>query len=438
MYTNIENIRMELLESLGFGSMIEKLAPISMKGSQFKHRLVEGFNKESYTKIKNISESLLSAVKFRENDNAVDVFLTEASNKFKDLGIKSSLVYSFEIIESLRSESQITLGALKTLDSLVVKESNEIVESIRSGALNAYRSLPTIENVIGLTKIVESDKYDGVDYEINTPISYIEETSNANCFRIGNYVFAINENGVARVNSPSAKFTYLSGIVESLIKEGESFKAISEDLGTFILSENKVELVKEGEEAVELDLQKYIKEQSMVMEAKQDRLTEAKKEKTRGFIDAIVALKENFNSLAILDNVKVVKNKRLNESFIFVVNENNYNILSVDSKRYVNLNESYDRISEAIKRFETITNVNLNKSYIGLLAEEVKQDETKEALISEQQEILQGLVDKSNSIKEAISVSKNADKIKALQEALELTSKFIDEQTDQLNTLLSK
>ena len=185
---NINTARQTLLETINVGQILENFNPVSMQGSAFKKHLLEANNEQKLQTITGLTDMIFECNKARHIDAAAFQIAEQMSEHLSD-NIKAKLIYCYESLQTSKSNS--LLESLMTkIDSLIVLEDAEIVNSIRSGSLNSYKSISAVGFIIESVAIKSTNVSETATHEAYHPISYIE----------------VNESGVAFIRFIDCKY----------------------------------------------------------------------------------------------------------------------------------------------------------------------------------------------------------------------------------------
>ncbi|BBI90634.1 hypothetical protein HYO65_gp242 [Tenacibaculum phage PTm1] len=438
-YKNIEDARVSILEAVNLGLLIENIKPLTMQGTSTKKHLIKLQNENQLTSMVSVSTAIFETKQIQNIDEQLKKFTNEATNAILDQGVKASIVYAFECIERQR-QTEITESALSTLDTLVALSESDIKNSVRAGKLNPFRTLPFVTNIIESCKIVEDDVVETNETVVSHPVSYIEESEGGVFFRSGDKVYCINESGIRETSAPSESFSYLSSIVESLTYADNKLSYVHESLGSFEIDSKGLRRKSSDGIFESFDAYAFTNKMSTIVESMsyRDGVVGRRDRKANiAVCDALVAVSENFSNVAQLDNVFEAVNKRSGDKVLFVCNENNYHVLTVQSIRQAKIVESFTDIRDAIALFDKKVGVNLSEQLSELVAEAVSDDAQKVKDITECKELIKGLNEQKVDLEKEISECKNEEIREEFVDTLKLVEQTIIETQTKIQELTS-
>jgi hypothetical protein len=442
---NIEKTRAQILESVNIGQLLEGFKPSSMQGSTMKKNLVEAFNQERLNTVSGLAHIVYECNNLRHVDN--NAFrLSEVISEKLGSSIKNQMVFCFESLGQM-SETEITKSAKNTLENLIQLDESEIKNKIRSGALNPYRSISSVRFVIECTKIQNENHTDEAIHEAYTPVSYVETINENTYIRLGNKVIALNEHNLLLTKSPSTKFSYLSSVVEALQynRENETFDIKHPALGEFMIGESGIQRKKLGsDEVLNESNEELIENLSMIIESKSSNaITRRQVAEQKEFVDALISLQENYDSIAQLDNSVVVENKQTKEKFALIVHEGKSFVGTLKSTRFPNVFESFSNINEALSYLQKRSGYDAKQFFVHEVAlfESLSEKHAIEA--GALKSVVEKLEAKRTEIEKMIGEEKSIEnpsieKINMLKESLSQLNGMIVEQKQNLQEYLNK
>jgi hypothetical protein len=439
---NIINARQQLLDTLNLGTLIEEFTPLTMQGTSLKKQLVESFNAGNLSYVVALTEVIASSSKLNHLDSSVSKLTRRISESLED-SMSAKLVYCSEIVQSMRP-STFNESLINQLDSLLVLEDSQIIQKIRSGVLNPYKSIHVVGFVIESAAIKTENSVSTALVETFNPVTYTEENSHGVHVRLHNSVYCISESSVRPTNSPSPKFTYLSSIVEGLSfnRENESFIAEHANLGRFEVSKDQIKHITENNEFVYESTKAFSKQSSLIFESRQSKnsMSKAVIESEKKWIDAIINIQENFENIALSDNILMVENIQRDEKFAFIVAENMFYVSTLKSNRLPNELESFSNVKEALKKLEKISGYNASLFVSEHLTVADNAAREIEAKASSLKTVIESLNEKHTEIVKLIKEEKskepkNEERLIKLNDALKVSEAFILEQRTELATI---
>ena len=444
---NINTTRQTILENVNLGTIIENFEPISMQGTALKKSLVESLNDKKLFTITALTDVIVECNALRHIDSNAFVVAESVTNAIKD-SMKAKIVYCFETLGT--RQNSLTENLKAKLEQLVILEDAEIINSIRSGSLMPYRSIGAVNFLIESVKLDTDESSTSAMHEAYHPVSYYEINEADTTFvRLHNRVIGMKENLIFEANSPSPKFSFMSSIVESMTwsPDSEAFLVEHAELGTFTVSENMITRKAKGsDEIVESsDAKAFVSELSMIVEAKANNsISRNVLNEQKHFIDAIVAIKENINHIALTDNIVIVETKASGDKFALIVNENvgGAAVCTLKSNRLPNILEQFGDIRNALKVLESKSGFNATSFVTDKLQVLESADAQKVSNANAMKSVVEALIAKETSIIAMITEAKaetnrNTGKIEKLNEALSVTRGLINEQNNKLAQILS-
>lgn len=409
MKENTKQIRTQLINDIGTGSIVESYTPSSTQGIQLRKKLVSLVNEQMLTNVSSIMSVIQHSNALKHVDNQAFILSESLTEKLQS-SIKYHVLFVLESLESMPQNSLVG-QAKNVVESLLVMESDDLIKnSIRSGVLLPYKSIQIVESLVTASKISDDNITETGDILAHTPVSYIEKIDEHLYIRIGNNILAVNENNVINTKSPNSKFSYLSTIVESLSwnHTNESFSVMHKDFGTFFISEQSITRKTNNDQIVEHS-SNLAEEFSVLIES----LSENNKQyvqQSRNFIDSIITLHENYENLAILDNCVVVENKKHNEKFALFVQENASYFMVLNSRRFPVTIDKCETIHEGLEKLQKRSGYDASKRFSNAI--QISENATKAIMenVEAYESIIETLTEKKNEIVGLITEEKMQQK----------------------------
>lgn len=432
---NIESARKTILENLNIGQILENFKPLSMKGSSTKSQLVTLFNNGRLNNLSAITDMIVECHNMMHVDqNAYEISETLSEKLTNDIIAK--LVFCHEDLSS-KPTNVIIENALNVIDTLVTLNEDQIVNSIRTGALNAFRNFNSVQFVIESCKIVTENSAESNQHVAYRPVSYVE-TINENTFiRLGNNVLLLNNSNVFVTKSPSPKFNFMSSIVEQMKYDqvNEQFSVEHDSLGQFIVSESAISRKSaQDKEFEQYTPQALVEAMSLIVESKGFTSVNRREiNEQQQFVDALVALYENFDKVAILDQCIIVENKLTNEKFTMLVHENTPYVGVLKSTRFPNVVEKFANVVEALNKLKKRSGYDAKHFFVKdiVIFETLSETTTKQ--VEALQSVVEALDVKRKEVVKLINEERNGEirvpeKAKLLAETLQTIDAMIVEQ----------
>lgn len=427
------NRKIEILESINLGLLLENSKATTMSGDKLRTFIIENHASQQFNSITNMLT--VASHCLASKDVAMIQVGTTILESIKS-SIDARMIYCIESVQNAKTydSNDFARQLTEKLEELIVLESvDEKLNSIRSGAISTFKTVsPVVDWVNEAAKITVEDMIDeGADVKAYHPVIFLENGRNEDfILRLANKVFSIKENSVTETVSPSSKFSYLSSIVEALTYNSAKncFEHQDTVIGSFIINENGVFRPEEINE--EFDNQKFLKEMSMINESLSN--TQNESVRNQQVIDGMLSIHHNYENIVLADNILMVENKRNNEKYGIIVTENNESyVATLTSLRYPNTIQKFHRVDEAIELIKSRCNYDASGFFVKYLAEQHSADE-KDAYISEKYNDLIGELEaREAQVRSKINEAKSNlqfNKAEALTESLVMIQSTIIEQ----------
>lgn len=329
--------------------------------------------------------------------------ISETVNKRKN-AFRLALVYE----NYLRTENNDTLGIKKniseSIDAIINENETAIAVSIMDGSLKNFKQhcqeLRIIESEAINENIANSANVVTNELEISNPISYVEvvESTKTAYVRVGNRVFAVNENSILESNTPSESFTYLSEAAKKFASNtNENGRIeISTAIGVLVIEGSVISKVLENGELEVVEATTLI--ETFAAKAANRQINEAELQK----VDSIVAVAENFESFKVLDNFTVVKNKNTNESALIALHGNAVYFGILESTRNFASFIPVSGINEAVMLCNNKIGVDVSKVFEAKINAEKEASVENAAAIAEIDESIAALDSRKAQVSESL------------------------------------
>ena len=444
---NIESTRQTILENVNLGQLLEALTPGTMAGSTWKQKLVQMYNENRLNSVTALTEIIFESSKLGTTDEAFLTFGQSISEHLSE-SIQSKLVYCAETVAASRTNA-LNEKLLSKIDMVLEnKESEAIIQHLRSGILQPFQSINVVGFITESIKVATEETGSTDIHEAFKPVSYIEKDTNGTIFvRLGQKVIGINESVVQYVSAPSPKFAYMSSIVEAMTYDAEAsaFAIQHKSLGKFIISEGSVTRIVDETETVCENMQDFVQTMSLIVEAKADSVNKVDRQtiqEQKQFVDAVVSLKNNMSNLAYADNIVMVENKKFHEKFAMILTEDFTYIATIKSNRKTLLLEKFSDVRDALARLQAQSGYDAKHFVTEQLAKVAQLDEAKQSQIEAQTLVVEALEEQAIEISKAIAEEKrntkpNARVLEKLKEASNLNKGHLTEQRTILSDLFN-
>lgn len=441
---NVNKERLNIIQSLRLNEALNNFDPQTMASIDLKKMVSEKLDNGKLVSITAIIDVMTECNSIKNTDIKAFEFYETLSERLSD-NFKAKVVFVHEEISSMR-QSNLTEQVLNKLDEFLVMESEQIMEAIRSGALNAFRSYAPIKLLTESIKRVTENIEESDVFIAHRPVSFFEHQGDNTFIRIGNQVLCVNENNVSFATSPNTKFTYITSVMESMKWDSEKheFKAAYKDLGGFTVNENSIVRKTEKSEKIYEDKSGLIKDMNMLVESMGNNAFDRREKQFRKqFIDSLLAIKENWNNIAILDSFVVVENRQNKEQFTMFVYEGNTFVGILKSNRYPNNFTKVGDINEGLSLLKKRSGYNAQQFFLEHVEKfnTITGEKTEKALAY--REVIESLEQRESLIRNKITEERGKDnpsksKLTKLDEVLSKVNALIVEQNNNLRKIIGK
>ena len=338
--------------------------------------------------------------------NVVNSFIKEARNLTYDAGVKYVLEQVMEVVnentiswqlatacESInrnnKSYNYLNRNAASQVEKLLEMEESDVVKYIKAGALKnvmfceAFRRIA--KQCYGSGCVLEAYS----DFTAIHPISLVESIGSATYFEVAGKLFIQQDGKVneAKWNEVSDEFRMVANLLESNIAKFENDIVFINfrDVEYQISESNKVVRLTEKEEK-EFTNESFREFNKLYVSS----LSPRGQYQVAPILESIALLCENYDNIAILDNVSIITSKT--DKFLVIEAESNIYAESIQSNRpgKWQINES---VISAVEYIKKQTKVNLTEMFT-----EAIEAAYKTRCIEEQEEIKENL--KADQIQE--------------------------------------
>lgn len=354
----------------------------------------------------------------------VNNFLREARNLSYDSGVQAlveSLATTLQenkfgwalasICESISSSNHRTnylqLKAVEQVQPMLEMKEDEIVSYIKSGALKNVMYVEAFRNIARAIYREQPVVEYSEDFVAVHPVALVEQVEDSYYFHTAGRIFRTNKEGIfeASRKDVSNEFLVVSSMLESQMvkytdnalemKLGErTYKVYTED------EETKCSITLEGKTTVYTVDQLRENNNYFVAAA-----PASQKAQRSALLEGFAKIVENFDKIAILNNVSVISNK--NDRFVVIENNGHAyaRLLQSNHCQPWEVKNDIAKVCESIKKY---TRLDITKNYTAAIDNAVAEAKEKE-----------GQAIKENLEKDAIEQRK--------QRIAELTEKFKDD-----------
>lgn len=376
----VENKRLDILNQVNLGSLLENTKPQTFKGSELHKHLVERLNSGRELTISEIASISASCYRLTEDTNMYQIG-TSITETFST-SLDSLLIFCIENIQrGVEDKNHFAESLQEKLVSLLEMEQlKDKQNAIRNGLLNPFK---TVHESVGMimkmcevkTKTTEST----ATFEAYNPIAYSELGSqNTTYIKLHGATFGITESKVFPTKHvPSSKFESLSNTIQEMKYDEvtESFVYNNRLLGTFKVSKDGI---KHNENVYESN-NEFVNKLGVIVESKSDNQRERITHKH--ILESLLSVKMNMDSFVSCDNVIVVENKHNGEKFAVFLLEDNAFVSVLKSVRYPNITTEYKSVTEMVEVFERKSGFNLSHLVSEQLVKENKLEADKKQIV---------------------------------------------------------
>ena len=323
-----------------------------------------------------------------------------------------------QINEQHSSYNYLNLNAAKQVEKLLETEEKDVVNYIKAGAL---KNVMFVENFRNIVKSVQQDipvVEEYAEYTITHPISLVEKHDENVYFTVMGQLYSINEqhevrqHNVNEWNVVSNDFRTITNLLESnLINyNNDTFSYNCNNKFTYSVSEAGKCVKEQNGKNVTLTVEQMRENNNLYIMSLPNS---AQKQRTAQVLEGMAKLCENYNNIALLNNVHIVESKndkilliestenswatllKTNHSAQWSITKNIYEVCNfIKQKANIDLTQVFEekieqaiektegeekeKIQESIKQDE----ITARKRKIEQLTEKYKNDPTRLAVLS--------------------------------------------------------
>lgn len=416
---NILETKQNVINAINIGSILENHKPTSINGQECVKNIIENFS--------NYSNSVGGVLYMRGRlnqyahvDKALYEMVTKIDEKLNENSFDVKLVYCHENLSTIKNT--LATSTCKVLEKLASVDINEAKNQIRNGALNVgVGSFSVLSTIIEEAKLKLDDHQEiGEEFNVRTPITYVEESNGSVYMRLGNKVYSIlPTSDVVESNSPSPKFSYISSVLENLVTYDNSDKTFvykNENLKVKIGEHNIKRFLDNKQVGVYENSVEFAKNMSFINESK--NISTSQKSQLNEITDALISIKENFSDISQADNFLIIENKRTNEKFAIGNVENKFHVIVLESLRVPNVMETFSTATQAVTDIYKKSKYDARGFFAENLMLEEKQDQQAVKKYNTQKEIVEGIEEKIKRVDKYINEAHaegNTRQVEALQ-----------------------
>lgn len=323
-------------------------------------------------------------------DGGVKYVLEQVSEVINDNKISWQLASACESInKNNKSYNYLNRNAAQQVEKLLEMDETNVVKYIKAGALKNVMFCESFRQIAkqcyGSNCIVEAYE----EYVSEHPVSLIESVGSVNFFEVKGKLFKIDGGEVSEAawNEVSHEFQMITNLLESNLAkfENDTLFINFRDTEYQITEANKVVRLTNNDER-ELTNEQLREMNNLIVSTIAPRNVHH----VASVLEAIALVCENFDSLAILDNTRVISTR--NDKFIVIESEGNIYAESIQSTKPGKwaINES---VLDAVEYIKKQTKVNISEMFT-----ESIEKAYQERCVEEQEEIKENL--KNDQIQE--------------------------------------
>lgn len=358
---NLEKFRNSMLQKIKLVESVMSLKPTTVAGSLFKTKVL------TETRSAKLTVSLVNKI-LTEMSNVNDIAIKDAYAPMIEFVNQNRVLFGTAlVVEQLQqktAKNPLHENALTILEEQL-GDTNESVKSyIRNGGFDTI--IGVNKAILGRLVVEARTEYEltnenksNSSVEIYHPVSLTESADKQIYFRVENSVFAIDESAIRETKAPSKHFIAVSEAIEKFAAHDTA----SDNLVVMIHDKNYVitetaitEVNEDCTPGRSFDRAGFITEMHRTIAATGNNMIARQ-------ADAAIAIQENLDNVAILDNVNIVKNKRYSETFMIAEHAGTIYTAVLKSSRWVKQFNKHTTISEAVERIKSWSNIDLTEMF---------------------------------------------------------------------------
>lgn len=271
------------------------------------------------------------------------------------------------------------LRAIEQVEPMLEMKEDEIVSYIKSGALKSVMYVESFRNIAKSVykeqPVVEcTDQYTAVH-----PISLIVENEGTYFFHAGGYIFKTNENGIYESDRKevSNDFLVIANMLESgICKYNDGIISMELMDRTYkVFEENEATkcTITKGDKITEYTVDQLRENNNYIISATPANL----KAQYSAMLESFAKIVENYEHIAILNNVSIINNN--NDKFLVIENNNNAyaKMLRTNHSQPWEVKGDITKVVETVKKYTRLDITKLYEQAIGVAIEESKKEEGK-------------------------------------------------------------
>lgn len=328
----------------------------------------------------------------------VNQFVQEAKNYLYDSGVASvyesiaSVIadnkYSWAIASACERINEdnskgnyLSRRAVEQVAPILEMDERGVVDYIKSGA---FKSVMYVEAFRNIARSIYRDQpvvENKTNYSVTHPISVVEKTEKGIFFEVLGSIYKIVDSEImeAEVNEVSNDFIYMCRLLESNNISLDNDKLVL-NLGnrTYMVEKQGECIIKANDRDISLTVDQ-LRENSV---SYLTTIPYSRSNNTASILESFAKIVENYNSVAILNNVSVVSTS--NDKFMVIEHQGNAyaKMISTNHTSPWKVKDNIAKVCESVKKY---THVDLKENYsesIKNVVETVKDEEAQQMLES--------------------------------------------------------
>lgn len=326
----------------------------------------------------------------------VNNFLREARGLSYDKGIQNIINGIMETIDSNRygwalasvcesisngngKGNYLQLRAVEQVEPMLEMKEDEIVSYIKSGALKSVMYVEAFRNIAKSVykeqPVVEcSEQYTAIH-----PIAFIVEDNGTYTFHAAGCIFRTSEDSIYECDKRDVSQDFL--IIANMLESGVckyndgviSMELMDRTYKVFEENEATKCTITKGEQVTEYTVEQLRENNNYIISATPNNL----KSQRSIMLESFAKIVENFDHIAILNNVSIINNNYDK----FLVIENNKNayakMLRTNHSQPWEVKGDITKVVETVKKYTRLDITKLYEQQIGVAIEESKKEEGK-------------------------------------------------------------
>lgn len=432
-----------MLGNLDFGSIINSVKPITESGTELLK------NYKGYVYNNPVSYGLVNS------------FIKEAQNYRFDTGIAEALSTVLEFVtdnkvswqlatacENLsgnhRSYDYLSNNAIKQVEKILEMKEQDVIQYIKAGALKNVQYVTEFRNICKSVFNESVKTVNAINYNLTTPISYVEVREGKSYFSVGGKVFTEQNGLVKETYSPSKTFDTINLLLEYATRSNSNLVFCFEPKNiNFTINENKVIVTRDNKIEATLKNTKQLLEWC---DTASRGFFNANKVQFMNFCRNMITVFENMDHIVELDNVHLLET--VNGTKEAIVEGGKNTLVNVFAGPTGKATQTFNTILEGLQFVEKTSGVNLQEAYENSINESIrtkKNEQIKESLtearnfqINRRRARIEALTEQYKNDPVRLAVLNKMAKDLALLEDEEISTDTVDNETEEEKTYSNK